>query len=187
MDNFAILRISDNGKKTAIWPKISIQIGTNVLHCDTASTNACMFCATKTVYAATKPSWDSTMEAKIARRILGPYRMPPMSPKDPGQFEVGLDEQQERDERDDGNRASVMVEKSNPPLKKALPRKSTPVPTNDLSSIMTASRTEASPRRRSLLALRIRAWVSLRLRPRLGRRRPARSVSPLPASRLVPG
>lgn len=31
------------------------------------------------VYALTNPSWDTVIDVKIARRIYGPYKVPPIS------------------------------------------------------------------------------------------------------------
>ena len=48
-----------------------------------ANTKAWRFSETKMMYALTKPIWETTMDERIAKRIQGPYRAPPMSPKLP--------------------------------------------------------------------------------------------------------
>ena len=49
----------------------------------TAITKACRFSETKIMYALTKPICETVMEERMAKRIHGPYRAPPMSPKLP--------------------------------------------------------------------------------------------------------
>jgi hypothetical protein len=83
---------------------------------------------------ATNPICDRAIEVKMVALMYLPYNAPPISPKPPGMTSRVLTRSKNDQSEIPAIASMTIVEKRMPPLKKALPRKRTPVPTKPLSS-----------------------------------------------------